>query len=94
MESEASVSGKPSSFLTYSGALLQCVNTSSVKVLGRKYVTTFHPPAQYTGKSNSNLLLITVHNETLAFCNIREDALHYIKIKIFYCNFIACIKKL
>lgn len=79
---EASVSGKPSSFLTYSGALLQCINTSSVKVLGRKYITTFHPPAQYTGKSNSNLFLITVHNETLVLCNKREDALHYIKINM------------
>lgn len=71
---EASVSGKPSSFMTYSGALLQCINTSSVKVLGRKYIHTFQPPAQYTG--NCDL------SSKEVFHSISEYCCHFIEYKL------------
>ncbi|KAL0963741.1 hypothetical protein UPYG_G00310350 [Umbra pygmaea] len=40
---------KPPSLLSYSGHLVQCVNTYSIKVLGKKLVPSFQPPAVYTG---------------------------------------------
>ncbi|XP_047191158.1 uncharacterized protein LOC124850755 [Scophthalmus maximus] len=46
----ASLAVKPPALLTYSGDLVQCVNTHSVKVLGRKLVPSFQPPAVYTGE--------------------------------------------
>ncbi|CAM4694811.1 unnamed protein product [Leuciscus chuanchicus] len=46
----ASVVTKPSSLLTYAGDVVHCLNTNSLKVIGRKYVPTFQPPAKYTGE--------------------------------------------
>ncbi|KAJ8340737.1 hypothetical protein SKAU_G00353700 [Synaphobranchus kaupii] len=46
----ASLAVKPPSLLSYSGDLVHCVNTYSVKVLGRKLVPTFQPPNVYTGE--------------------------------------------
>ncbi|CAL8240335.1 unnamed protein product [Merluccius merluccius] len=46
----ASLAVKPPSLLSYSGDLVHCVNTYSVKVLGRKLVPSFQPPAVYTGE--------------------------------------------
>ncbi|KAI3352043.1 hypothetical protein L3Q82_020858, partial [Scortum barcoo] len=45
-----SLATKPSGLFSYSGDLVQSVNTNSLKVLGRKYVPSFHPPLQYTGE--------------------------------------------
>nr|XP_029132011.1 uncharacterized protein LOC109978134 [Labrus bergylta] len=45
----AALAVKPPSLLTYSGDLVHCVNTFSVKVLGRKLAPSFQPPAVYTG---------------------------------------------
>ena len=45
----ASLAVKPPSQLSYLGDLVHCVNTHSVKVLGRKLVPSFQPPAVYTG---------------------------------------------
>ncbi|CAL8310590.1 unnamed protein product [Gadus morhua 'NCC'] len=39
-----------SALLSYSGDLVQCVNTHGSKVFGRKYVPSFRPPAKYTGE--------------------------------------------
>ncbi|CAB1460701.1 unnamed protein product [Pleuronectes platessa] len=46
----ASLAGNPSSLLSYSGDLVHCANTMSLKVLGRKSVPSFQPPAVYTGE--------------------------------------------
>nr|XP_020514699.1 uncharacterized protein LOC110003528 [Labrus bergylta] len=46
----AALAVKPPSLLTYSGDLVHCVNTFSVKVLGRKLAPSFQPPAVYTGE--------------------------------------------
>ncbi|TDG99988.1 hypothetical protein EPR50_G00200470 [Perca flavescens] len=45
----AAVTSRPSSLLTYSGDVTQCVNTSSLKVFGRAFVPNFRPPSKYTG---------------------------------------------
>ncbi|CAM4652090.1 unnamed protein product [Leuciscus chuanchicus] len=47
----ASVVTNPSSLLTYAGDVVHCLNTNSLKVIGRKYVPTFQPPAKYTAGS-------------------------------------------
>ncbi|RXN08810.1 hypothetical protein ROHU_011351 [Labeo rohita] len=46
----ASLAVRPPSLLSYSGDLVHCVNNLSVKVLGRKLVPSFQPPAVYTGE--------------------------------------------
>ncbi|XP_019907863.3 uncharacterized protein LOC109616471 [Esox lucius] len=46
----ASLSTKPSSLLSYAGDVVQCVNENSMKVFGRKYVSSFRPPTKYTGE--------------------------------------------
>ncbi|KAK0135333.1 hypothetical protein N1851_028826 [Merluccius polli] len=46
----AAVTEKMSALLSYSGDLVQCVNTHGSKVFGRKYVPSFRPPTKYTGK--------------------------------------------
>nr|XP_055051854.1 uncharacterized protein LOC129437619 isoform X2 [Misgurnus anguillicaudatus] len=46
----ASLAGKPPSMLSYSGDLMHCVNTQSVKVLGRELAPSFQPPSVYTGE--------------------------------------------
>ncbi|XP_060882476.1 uncharacterized protein LOC132954049 [Labrus mixtus] len=46
----AALAVKPPSLLTYSGDLVHCVNTFSVKVLGKKLAPSFQPPAVYTGE--------------------------------------------
>ncbi|KAJ8382141.1 hypothetical protein SKAU_G00029200 [Synaphobranchus kaupii] len=46
----AATTQKQSAFLSYSGDLVQCVNTHSTKVFGRTFVPSFRPPAQYTGE--------------------------------------------
>ncbi|XP_036419498.1 uncharacterized protein LOC118803096 [Colossoma macropomum] len=46
----ASVASQPASLMTYAGDVLHCVNTNSLKVFGRKYVSSFQPPAKYTGE--------------------------------------------
>ena len=46
----ASVASQPASLMTYAGDVLHCVNTNSLKEdFGRKYVSSFQPPAKYTG---------------------------------------------
>ncbi|XP_060943163.1 uncharacterized protein LOC133020572 [Limanda limanda] len=45
-----SLAGKPPDLLCYSGDLVQCANTYSLKVLGRKVVESFQPPSVYTGE--------------------------------------------
>ncbi|KAJ8341955.1 hypothetical protein SKAU_G00342460 [Synaphobranchus kaupii] len=46
----AATTQKQPAFLSYSGDLVQCVNTHSTKVFGRTFVPSFRPPAQYTGE--------------------------------------------
>ncbi|XP_077076087.1 uncharacterized protein LOC143728992 [Siphateles boraxobius] len=46
----ASLAVRPPSLLSYSGDIVHCVNNYSVKVLGRKLVPSFQPPAVYTGE--------------------------------------------
>ncbi|XP_042560785.1 uncharacterized protein LOC122130196 isoform X3 [Clupea harengus] len=46
----AAVTTKPSSFMTYSGDLVQCVNTNCLKVTGRPFLPSFRPPSKYTGE--------------------------------------------
>ncbi|KAM4562525.1 uncharacterized protein PAE49_010963 [Odontesthes bonariensis] len=46
----ASLAVKPAPLLSYSGDLVHCVNTLSVKVFGRHLVPSFQPPAVYTGE--------------------------------------------
>ncbi|RXN37609.1 hypothetical protein ROHU_001892 [Labeo rohita] len=46
----ASLAVRPPSLLSYSADLVHCVNNLSVKVLGRKLVPSFQPPAVYTGE--------------------------------------------
>ncbi|KAF1384383.1 hypothetical protein PFLUV_G00118420 [Perca fluviatilis] len=46
----AAVTSRPSSLLTYSGDVTQCVNSSSLKVFGRAFVPNFRPPSKYTGE--------------------------------------------
>ncbi|XP_062255655.1 uncharacterized protein LOC133965223 [Platichthys flesus] len=46
----ASLAANPSSLLSYSGDLVHCANTMCLKVLGRKAVPSFQPPAVYTGE--------------------------------------------
>ena len=46
----AALSVKPPVLLSYSGDLVNNVNNNSLKVLGRKYIPSFHPPPHYTGK--------------------------------------------
>ncbi|KAM9495307.1 uncharacterized protein Hap1MRO34_017081 isoform 2-T2 [Clarias gariepinus] len=46
----ASLAVKPPSLLSYSGDLVHCANTHSVKVLGKKLVPSFQPPGVYTGE--------------------------------------------
>nr|XP_029137701.1 scavenger receptor cysteine-rich type 1 protein M130-like [Labrus bergylta] len=52
----AALAVKPPSLLTYSGNLLRCVNTFSVKGLGRKLAPSFQPPAVYTAHKDARLV--------------------------------------
>ncbi|CAL8240431.1 unnamed protein product [Merluccius merluccius] len=45
----ASVPSQPSALLTYAGDVVQSINTNSLKVFGRRYIS-FQPPAKYTGE--------------------------------------------
>ncbi|CAL8237725.1 unnamed protein product, partial [Lota lota] len=47
---DAARAEKRSALVSYSGDLVQCVNTYYSKVFGRKYVPSFRPPAKYTGE--------------------------------------------
>ncbi|XP_062340820.1 uncharacterized protein LOC134039087 [Osmerus eperlanus] len=46
----ASITTKRMALLTYSGDVLESVNSNSLKVFGRKYVPSFIPPRKYTGE--------------------------------------------
>ncbi|XP_057213104.1 uncharacterized protein LOC130568336 [Triplophysa rosa] len=61
----ASITEKPSPFLTYSGQVVQSINTNSLNVFGEKLVPTFQPPTEYTGTTS-----LSYHNTNASLrCN-------------------------
>ncbi|CAB1441372.1 unnamed protein product [Pleuronectes platessa] len=64
----ASLAGNPSSLLSYSGDLVHCANTMSLKVLGRKVVPSFQPPAVYTGELTGIRLPVPSDRKAPAGC--------------------------
>ncbi|KAJ8010710.1 hypothetical protein DPEC_G00077940 [Dallia pectoralis] len=46
----ASVTNKRNSLLTYAGDMLESINSNSLKVFGRRYVSSFTTPRKYTGE--------------------------------------------
>ncbi|KAG9270336.1 hypothetical protein AMEX_G15275 [Astyanax mexicanus] len=69
----AAVVKEPSPLRTYTGELVHFVNDSFLKVFGKKLVTAFTPPGQYTGELIGVQYLLRQNNEPLQdMCSTSE----------------------